>query len=115
VPAGTVKNVEVKLNVSYPQDRDLYVYLISPTGKTIALDYNHGGWSANLTNTIFSEQASTSIDSGKAPFSGTYRPDASLSQLDGTKAGGTWRLAVRNYGSHSGTLNNWSLILTTSA
>jgi subtilisin family serine protease/subtilisin-like proprotein convertase family protein len=112
VPAGTVKNVQVKLNVNYPQDRDLYVYLISPTGKTIALDYNNGGWSANLTNTVFSDRASTSIDDGKAPFSGTYRPDESLSHLDGTKAGGTWRLAVRNYGSHYGTLKDWSLILT---
>jgi serine protease len=115
LPAGTVRNVEVKLNVNYPDDHDLYVYLISPTGKTIALDYNHGGWSANLSNTVFSDQASTSIDDAKAPFSGTYRPDASLSQLDGSKAGGTWRLAVRNYGSHYGTLDNWSLTLTTTA
>jgi subtilisin family serine protease/subtilisin-like proprotein convertase family protein len=114
VPTGTVSNVKVKLNVTYPQDRDLYVYLISPTGKTIALDYNNGGWSANLSNTVFSDQASTSIDDGKAPFSGSYKPDGSLNELDGSKAGGTWRLAVRNYGSHSGTLDNWSLILTTS-
>jgi subtilisin family serine protease/subtilisin-like proprotein convertase family protein len=113
VPAGTVRNVEVRLNARYADDRDLYIYLISPTGKTIALDYNRGGWSANFSNTLFSNQASTPIADGKAPFSGTYKPDASLSQLIGSKAGGTWRLAIRNYGSHYGTLQNWSLILTT--
>ncbi len=113
VPAGTVRKVQVRLNVGYVDDRDLYVYLISPTGKTIALDYNRGGWSANLTNTLFSDQAGTPIANGKAPFSGSYKPDAALSQLIGTRAGGTWRLAIRNYGSHYGTLKDWSLILTT--
>ena len=113
VPAGTtVGNVTVRLNVNYPVDSDLYVYLISPTGKTIALDYNRGGWSANLTNTVFSQQASTSISAGKAPFSGTFVPEASLNQLIGSNAGGTWRLAIRNYGTHAGTLLNWSLTLT---
>jgi subtilisin family serine protease len=114
-PAGTVRNVEVRLNVNYPDDRDLYVYLISPSGKTIALDYNRGGWYGNLSNTTFSDQASTPIADGKAPFSGTYRPESSLSQLNGSKAGGTWRLAIRNYGSHYGTLDNWSLILTSAS
>lgn len=113
VPTGAaVGNVQVRLNVNYPEDRDLYVYLISPTGKTIALDYNRGGWSGNLSNTEFSQQASTPIADGKAPFSGTYRPEASLNQLMGSKAGGTWRLAIRNYGSDYGTLLDWSLILT---
>jgi serine protease len=112
VPAGAVRNVEVKLNTTYPDDRDLYVYLISPTGKTIALDYNRGGWSANLDNTVFSDEASTPLADGKAPFSGSYRPEASLGQLAGSKAGGNWRLAIRNYGKDYGTLNDWSLILT---
>jgi serine protease len=114
VPAGgTVRNVQLRLNATYPDDRDLYVYLISPSGKTIALDYNRGGWSANLTNTEFSQQASTPIADGKAPFSGAYRPEVSLSQLNGSKAGGSWRLAIRNYGKDYGTLKNWSLTLTT--
>ncbi|MHB1426493.1 MAG: S8 family serine peptidase [Gemmataceae bacterium] len=114
VPAGgSVSNVQVRLNVNYPDDRDLYVYLISPTGKTIALDYNRGGWFANLTNTVFSQQASTPIANGTAPFSGSFRPEASLSQLNGSNAAGTWRLAIRNYGNNYGSLLNWSLILTT--
>jgi len=113
VPAGTtVGNVQVKVNINYPDDQNLYIYLISPTGKAIPLDYNRGGSSANFTNTVFSEQASTPIADGKAPFEGTYLPEYSLNQLIGSNAGGTWRLAVRNYGTDSGALVNWSLILT---
>jgi serine protease len=113
VPAGaTIGNVTVHLNVNYPADKDLYIYLISPTGKTIALDHQRGGWGANLTNTVFEQRASTPIGVGKAPFSGAYRPEASLSQLSGTQAGGAWRLAIRNYGIYTGTLKNWSLTIT---
>jgi subtilisin family serine protease len=113
IPNGaTVGNVQVRLNVDYPDDRDLYIYLISPLGRTIALDYNRGGWSSNLTNTLFSQQASTPIANARAPFEGTYLPEASLSQLNGTPAGGTWRLAIRNYGNNYGKLTYWSLILT---
>jgi subtilisin-like proprotein convertase family protein len=112
--ATSIGSLTVRLNVSYPFDRDLYIYLISPTGKTIALDYNRGGWSANLTNTVFSQQASTPIAAAKAPFAGAYRPEVSLNELIGSKAGGTWRLGIYNSGSHSGKLLNWSLTVTPS-
>ncbi len=113
VPSGTtVSNVQVRVNVSYPDDAKLYVYLISPTGKTVALDYNRGGTGANLTNTLFSQQASTPISKGAAPFDGSYLPEAALTNLVGSAAGGVWRLGVRNYGGGSGNLVNWSLVLT---
>ncbi len=113
VPAGTtVSNVQVRVNVNYPDDANLYVYLISPTGKTVALDYNRGGTGANLTNTLFSQQARTPISKGAAPFDGTYIPEAALTNLVGSAAGGVWRLGVRNYGGGSGSLVNWSLVLT---
>jgi subtilisin family serine protease/subtilisin-like proprotein convertase family protein len=115
LPAASIGNVEVHLNIKYPDDGQLYIYLISPTGKTIALDYNRGGSSANLSNTVFSQQAGTSIANGRAPFTGTFRPEQSLSALTGTDASGTWRLAVRNYGGQWGTLVNWSLTVTPAA
>jgi serine protease len=111
-PDATVGNVQVRLNIDYPHDGDLYLYLVSPTGKTIALDYNRGGTGANFSNTLFSQQASTPISNGRAPFYGAYLPEAALNQLIGSNASGTWRLGIRNSGSGSGTLANWSLILT---
>jgi serine protease len=116
LPAGMkVGNVQVRVNIDYPKDANLYLYLAAPNGKCIALDYNRGGWGANLTNTLFSQQAGTFIGNGRAPFDGTYRPEASLSQLDGINAGGTWRLGIRNTGTGSGKLVSWSLILTPAA
>ncbi|HEY7154911.1 MAG TPA: S8 family serine peptidase [Gemmataceae bacterium] len=113
VPAGTtIGNIQVKINASYPTDRELYIYLVAPNGKTIALVDNRGGTGANFTNTLFSDSAATGISSGKAPFSGTYRPESPLSHLKGLSAGGTWRLMIRDSGGHGGTLHNWSLTIT---
>lgn len=116
VPAGTtIGNLQVQVNISYPDDANLYLYLISPQGKCIALDYNRGGSGANLTNTLFSQAAGTTIGAGRAPFNGTYRPEGDLSQYNGMNAAGTWRLGIRNSGTESGRLLNWSLILTPAA
>ncbi len=113
MPAGTtIGNVQVKLNATSADDGQLYAYLVAPNGKTIALVDNRGGTGANFTNTVFSQQATTAISAGKAPFSGTYLPESSLSQLDGLSAGGSWRLMIVNSGGSSDTLLNWSLILT---
>ncbi len=113
VPAGaTIGNLQVKLNATYADDGQLYAYLVAPNGKTIALVDNRGGTGANFTNTVFSQQATTAISAGKAPFSGTYLPESSLSQLDGLSAGGSWRLMIVNSGGSSGTLLNWSLTIT---
>jgi hypothetical protein len=51
------------------------------------------------------------IGAGKAPFVGAYRPETALSHFNSMAGGGTWRLAVRNYGGSRGTLHNWSLIV----
>jgi serine protease len=110
-PGATIGNLQVKMNVRFPDDGQLYAYLISPTGKTIALVAAQGGTGANFTNTVFS-QSGSSLSGARAPFWGTYMPEASLSQLFGGSAGGTWRLAVRNYGYHTGELLNWSLTIT---
>jgi subtilisin-like proprotein convertase family protein len=116
VPAGTtIGSLQVKINATYPVDGELYFYLIAPNGKTVALVNNRGGTGANFQNTVFSEAASTAITSAKAPFAGTYRPESSLSLLNGLNAAGSWRLMVKDSGGHSGTLLNWSLIITPAA
>jgi serine protease len=116
LPAGTtIGNLEVRVDVDFPVDDNLEIYLISPSGKTIVLDNEQGGSGANLSYTVFTEQTSRTMAAGKAPFSGAYLPKQSLNQLIGSSSGGTWQLAIRNYGSRSGTLLNWSLIVTPGA
>jgi subtilisin family serine protease len=116
VPAGaTISNLQVQLNVRFPSDGDLYAYLIAPNGKAVALSTNRGGSGADFQNTVFSSQASTPIAQGQAPFTGTYVPESALSQLNGLDAGGGWRLVIKNRGTQTGTLLDWSLLLTPAA
>ena len=47
-----------------------------------------------------------------APFTGTFRPEGSLSDEDGFMAAGIWRLEVYDdtkFG--TGTLNSWSITI----
>jgi subtilisin-like proprotein convertase family protein len=110
--AMTIGNVTVKLNISYPEDRDLYIHLQAPDGTDITLANQMGGTSSNFTNTVFSDSASQSIGFAAGPFTGTYKPIVPLSNLAGKNSQGTWKLWVQDVGSHSGTLDNWALTIT---
>jgi subtilisin family serine protease/subtilisin-like proprotein convertase family protein len=108
-----IQNVQVLLNITHTDDSDLYIHLQAPDGTDILLVNRRGGTGQNFTNTLFSEQAGTAISAGQAPFTGSYRPEVSLSYLNGRNAQGTWKLWVTDAaGGHVGTLNSWSLILT---
>ena len=52
------------------------------------------GFGANYTNTMFDDAAATSITAGVAPFTGTFRPEENLAQLNGLPVAGTWTLRV---------------------
>lgn len=105
-----ISDVNVKLNINHTYDSDLVITLISPTGTQVILANHNGGSRDNFTNTTFDDQAATSISSGLAPFSGTYRPIGSLSALNGADANGTWTLKVADtVAIDSGKLNSWSL------
>jgi hypothetical protein len=91
----------------------LYIYLVGPDGTTVDLVANRGGSANNFTNTWLDDEATRPVRNGKAPFSGSYRPESPLSALDGTNARGVWTLYVYDgFGADTGTLNSWSLALT---
>ncbi|MGA2619779.1 MAG: C25 family cysteine peptidase, partial [Thermoguttaceae bacterium] len=107
---GLITKVTVTLNITYPYDLDLNVYLISPAGATIELFSGIGGFSGNFTNTTLDDQAATSIDQAAAPYTGVFRPMGGLGELNGEQPNGTWTLEVgTTYGFGSGTLTGWSL------
>ncbi len=111
----TIGQVSVQLNITYPQDGNLYVFLQGPDGSMIVLSNRRGGSGANFNNTTFSSQATTPIGSGQAPFPGTYEAEIPLSDLEGKNAYGTWKLWVVNLSStDGGTINSWSLTITPS-
>jgi hypothetical protein len=85
---------------------------MAPDGTQVTLSTYNGGSSNNYTNTVFDDAAATSITSGIAPFTGTYRPEGVLSALNGKNANGTWQLRVTDSASgDSGSLTSWSITI----
>ena len=97
----TISSLKVTINITDPDDNDLTINLISPSGKVIPLVQNPTSTGANFTNTTFSDIAPANgalpaAASGTAPFSGTYSPASPLSVLSGTSLDGNWQLQILN-------------------
>jgi serine protease len=110
----TLSDLNVKLNVSYAGDSDLTIKLVAPNGKEVILANRRGGSGRGYSFTVFDDQAATAISSGTAPFTGNFRPDGSLASLNGIDLYGTWKLVVTNAGKGAGSIQNFTLIATTS-
>jgi len=107
-----IDDLDLKLDIVHTWVADLTISLVSPTGTTVLLSASHGGDGNNYTDTRFDDEASDTISSGAAPFSGSFRPDQPLSVFDGQSTQGTWELRIEDgYNFDQGTLNNWMLIL----
>ncbi|MCX5671203.1 MAG: S8 family serine peptidase, partial [Planctomycetota bacterium] len=113
---GTIADIDVRVTITHTRDEDLDVYLISPGGVRVELFTDVGGTGDNFTNTIFDDEADTSIASGTAPFTGRYRPEGSLAALDGRDPNGTWKLELwDDTAGVTGFLWAWSIKVRTSA
>lgn len=107
----TIDDLNVTLNITHPRSRDLKISLISPDGTRVYL-INQRGTTANLTNTTFDDAAGTRITAANT-FSGTFRPETSLSQFSGKLTKGQWRLVVEDMNrGNAGTLQSWSITYT---
>ena len=107
-----VQGLTVALDITYPNDPDLEVFLTAPDGTSIELIKNAGAANgANFTGTILADTASTSIQTASAPFAGQFQPFDPLSSFNGENAAGTWTLSITDDASTSlpGMLNSWSL------
>ena len=110
-----ITDVDVVVNFSHSQDADLNVYLIAPNGKTVELFTDVGVFKQNFTDTILDDEAATSINDGSAPYTGSYKPEGNLADLNGSNAQGTWKLKVYDdMHGNTGTLNSWGLIFESS-
>ena len=92
-----VSGLRVTLNLTYPSDPDLTLTLehFDLNGNllgTVPLATNVGSGTnqtANFTNTIFDDNATTPIQNGGAPFFATFNPQMPLSAFAGMNAQGT--------------------------
>ena len=116
--------IQVGVSINHPADNNLIIYLTSPAGQTLIIANQVGGSGTNFSNTIFADNAASSITAGSAPFSGTYKPSGETSSLclnttvtsfAGFGGGsivpnGTWTLKVADVTVGStGTISNWSV------
>ncbi|MGK7923381.1 MAG: CHAT domain-containing protein [Trichodesmium sp.] len=90
----TIENLDIRFSAEHTWDGDLEVYLESPEGNEVMLFTGVGGSGQNFQDTVLDDDASTSIDSGNAPFDGTYSPQESLAEFNGENPNGTWTLRV---------------------
>ncbi|HVK14678.1 MAG TPA: S8 family serine peptidase, partial [Gemmataceae bacterium] len=110
--ATTVRSLTVTLDITHTYTKDLHVWLVGPDGTTVKLVGGRGGSGNNFTGTVFSDAAGTGVAQAAAPFTGTLRPEASLSAFAGKRAAGTWRLIVEDTARYdTGRLNGWGLTI----
>ncbi len=112
---GAITDVNVTVDIDHSYVSDLRLVLVSPSGQRVVLVNQQGGSGNGFDNTVFDSDADQSINRGRAPFSGTFRPARSLDRLDGQDANGQWRLIVQDRADlDGGQLNGWSLDIATS-
>jgi uncharacterized delta-60 repeat protein len=107
---GVITDLNVTLNISHTWNEDLAVFLTAPDGTVVQLFSGLGGSSDNFTNTSLDDEAGSSITTGSAPFTGTFRPQGLLSAFDGRNANGVWVLDVGDtFNGDGGAINSWSM------
>lgn len=111
--ALTITDVDVVIGqLTHTYDEDLDIVLVHPDGSIVELTTDNGGTSDDYTNTRFDDEAAAPVTAGLAPFTGRFRPEASLAALDGKSASGEWRLRVADDAkSDTGALQGWSLVM----
>jgi subtilisin-like proprotein convertase family protein len=102
----------VTVNLIHPYDSDLQFSLVASNGDRVLLSYANGWDGDNYLNTHFTDTASLYIVQGTAPFSGYYRPQEILGNMnDGRLGNGIWKLEIQDMYAYAdqGTLLNWSI------
>jgi serine protease len=111
-----ISDLDVRLNLTHTYNSDLVITLTGPAGQTVTLFNRRGGSGDNLTNTVFDDEATRTIASGAAPFSGSFRPETSLTAFDGRSTKGVWTLSIRDAAARDvGRITSFSLVATGTA
>lgn len=129
--AGNVTRVTITINITHTYDGDLDLFLRSPasSNRWLELSTDNGGGGDGFTNTIFNDSAPTNITAGTAPFTGSYRPEGTLTSsgapvnvtanitnlagFNGINPNGDWAFRVGDdAGGDQGTLNSVTLSIS---
>lgn len=101
---GLFSSMTVAVRVLHTDTGDLTLTLISPSGTRVVLA-NRRGFDDDFVGTVFSDSATSAISSGSNPFTGSWRPEQSLSTFLGEPVNGNWQLEIVDaFSIESGTL-----------
>lgn len=107
---GTVRNIQVAVDIEHTWTSDLVLTLISPDGVRVKLVDREGGGGDDFDQTVFDDSAVETIVGSQAPFQGVFRPHESLSRFDGVSPNGPWTLEIDDRAAiDGGQLNDWTL------
>jgi gliding motility-associated-like protein len=95
----SIRDVNVRLSIRHTWIGDLQISLISPDGSEVVLKFSDGSNNGDdFDNTYFDDDAEQNISTAQAPFTGTYRPQNLLANLNDKNSFGTWYLKVIDSG-----------------
>ncbi len=113
-----IGDLNVQLSITHTYTEQLDGYLIGPDGQRIELFTGVGGSDDHFDKTVFDDDNGDRITRSRAPFRGTYRPEAlekrqpGLNYFKGKNLKGTWQLMIRaSRSERSGVLHGWSLLV----
>jgi photosystem II stability/assembly factor-like uncharacterized protein/subtilisin-like proprotein convertase family protein len=108
-----IGSVQVVIDeVTHQRTGDL-TFTLEHLGVSQTIIFEVGADGQNFISTILSEDNTTPIANGSAPFTGYFKPDNPLNVFDGADPYGDWTLTVTdNYSGNDGILSSWSLIIT---
>ena len=98
-----VDDVNLSLRLDHTAVGDVQIALVHPDGSEVLVVDHEGGnnpnmgtgtWGAGEVRTVLDDEAATALNSGAAPFAGSYRPDNPLAVLRGKPLDGVWRLRL---------------------
>lgn len=111
---GNIVSVRVKLNIIHSYTSDLRISLQSPLGDQVILATGVGGDGDHFEDTLFEDDASTSITNGTAPFRGNFQSVEPLQVFADKDPIGDWTLRIQDQAfQDGGALVEWALILET--
>lgn len=103
--------VSVCVNIVHQRSKDLQLILESPGGTQTMLSNANGSAGFQYLNTCFVEQAGQAINQGGlSSFNGSFAPEESFTNQNGTNVNGTWKLIINDvFSGNSGTFYDWSI------
>ncbi|WP_339942263.1 proprotein convertase P-domain-containing protein [Novipirellula rosea] len=111
-----IADLDVQLSITHTYTSFLDGYLVGPDGTRIELFSGVGAHDDHFNQTIFDDSARYSITKARAPFEGSFQPEAlvkrqpGLSAFNGKSVQGPWQLVISGTQSDRfGILHGWGL------